>query len=30
VRSGLRQVAFGMAAAAITFTLGRLVGTAIG
>ncbi len=30
LRSGLRQVAFGMAAAAITFTLGRLVGTAIG
>ena len=28
-RSGLRQVAFGMAAAAVTFAIGHLVGTAI-
>jgi vacuolar iron transporter family protein len=30
VRSGLRQVLFGLVAAAITFGIGRLVGTAIG
>jgi len=29
-RTGLRQVAFGLAAAAITFGLGRLVGTGLG
>ena len=30
IRSGLRQLAFGLAAAAITFGIGSLIGTAIG
>lgn len=30
IRSGLRQVAFGLAAAAITFGIGSLIGTAVG
>ena len=30
VRSALRQLAFGVIAAAITYGLGRLLGTAIG
>jgi VIT1/CCC1 family predicted Fe2+/Mn2+ transporter len=30
LRSGLRQVIFGVAAAAITFGVGRLFGTALG
>lgn len=30
LRAGLRQLAFGMAAAAITFGIGTLLGTAIG
>jgi len=29
LRSGLRQLAFGVAAAALTFTIGRLLGTAL-
>ena len=30
IRSGLRQVLFGVAAAAITFGVGRLIGTSLG